>query len=49
MKIIGNRFDESGTALLTDVEYADGRKVTHVTPCVTPEQAAMIDAYLEQL
>lgn len=49
MKILDVGTDETNSALLTEVEYADGRVVTLVTPMVTPEEQARIDAYLESL
>lgn len=49
MKILDGGIDETGAALLTEVEYADGRVVTVVTPMVTAEEQAMIDAYIDSI
>jgi len=49
MKVLDVGFDETGNAMISKVQYADGRIVHQVTPCVPPEEMARINAHMEAL
>jgi hypothetical protein len=49
VKILDCGIDLSGTCLTTEVEMADGRRFTQLTPMVTDAEKAAMDAYLKSL